>query len=118
MTYTARIPRAAPISHRPGLSFVEGFNDSRGTRARHRMTLIGIDTGGTFTDCLALDPRGRLHRAKVLSSSALRFRAAALSGRRLHYRSRRPLPDGFAAALPADARAAEARADRIGDGAS
>ncbi|HEX6912409.1 MAG TPA: hydantoinase/oxoprolinase N-terminal domain-containing protein, partial [Longimicrobium sp.] len=33
---------------------------------------IWIDTGGTFTDCLALDPGGVLRRAKVLSSSALR----------------------------------------------
>ncbi|HEV7587014.1 MAG TPA: hydantoinase B/oxoprolinase family protein [Longimicrobium sp.] len=33
---------------------------------------IWIDTGGTFTDCLARDPGGRLHRAKMLSSSALR----------------------------------------------
>ncbi|HEV3051969.1 MAG TPA: hydantoinase/oxoprolinase family protein, partial [Longimicrobium sp.] len=33
---------------------------------------IWIDTGGTFTDCLALDPSGTLRRAKVLSSSALR----------------------------------------------
>jgi 5-oxoprolinase (ATP-hydrolysing) len=33
---------------------------------------IWIDTGGTFTDCLALDPSGHLHQAKVLSSSALR----------------------------------------------
>ncbi|MBW3571452.1 MAG: hydantoinase B/oxoprolinase family protein, partial [Gemmatimonadetes bacterium] len=33
---------------------------------------IWIDTGGTFTDCLALDPGGALRRAKVLSSSALR----------------------------------------------
>ena len=33
---------------------------------------VWIDTGGTFTDCLARDPRGRLHRAKVLSSGALR----------------------------------------------
>jgi 5-oxoprolinase (ATP-hydrolysing) len=33
---------------------------------------IWIDTGGTFTDCLALDPSGSLRRAKVLSSSALR----------------------------------------------
>ena len=33
---------------------------------------IWIDTGGTFTDCLALDPAGALRRAKVLSSSALR----------------------------------------------
>jgi 5-oxoprolinase (ATP-hydrolysing) len=33
---------------------------------------LRIDTGGTFTDCLARDPAGRLHRAKVLSTSALR----------------------------------------------
>lgn len=33
---------------------------------------IRIDTGGTFTDCLALDPEGGVHRAKVLSSSSLR----------------------------------------------
>jgi 5-oxoprolinase (ATP-hydrolysing) len=33
---------------------------------------IWIDTGGTFTDCLARDPSGALRRAKVLSSSALR----------------------------------------------
>lgn len=33
---------------------------------------IWVDTGGTFTDCLALSPQGKLHRAKVLSSSALR----------------------------------------------
>ncbi|MEW5927132.1 MAG: hydantoinase B/oxoprolinase family protein [Gemmatimonadota bacterium] len=33
---------------------------------------VWIDTGGTFTDCLARDPEGRLRRAKVLSSSALR----------------------------------------------
>lgn len=33
---------------------------------------IWIDTGGTFTDCLAYDPSGKQHRVKVLSSSALR----------------------------------------------
>ncbi len=33
---------------------------------------IWIDTGGTFTDCLAYDPSGKQYRAKVLSSSALR----------------------------------------------
>ncbi|HEY0783490.1 MAG TPA: hydantoinase/oxoprolinase N-terminal domain-containing protein, partial [Thermoanaerobaculia bacterium] len=33
-----------------------------------------LDTGGTFTDCLAIDPERRVHRAKVLSSSALRGR--------------------------------------------
>jgi len=31
-----------------------------------------VDTGGTFTDCVAVDPSGRQHFAKVLSSSALR----------------------------------------------
>lgn len=35
---------------------------------------ISIDTGGTFTDCLARDPAGTVHRAKVLSSGALRGR--------------------------------------------
>jgi 5-oxoprolinase (ATP-hydrolysing) len=35
---------------------------------------VFIDTGGTFTDCLAFDSEGRLHRAKVLSTSALRAR--------------------------------------------
>lgn len=33
---------------------------------------ISIDTGGTFTDCLATDPQGRITRIKVLSSSRLR----------------------------------------------
>ncbi|MCP4195566.1 MAG: 5-oxoprolinase [Proteobacteria bacterium] len=35
---------------------------------------IFIDTGGTFTDCLAEDPSGEKKRVKVLSSSALRGR--------------------------------------------
>ncbi len=33
---------------------------------------IYIDTGGTFTDCIARAPDGSYHRCKVLSSSALR----------------------------------------------
>lgn len=36
------------------------------------MWKIWIDTGGTFTDGLALDSKGKLHRTKVLSSSRLR----------------------------------------------
>ncbi|GAB3998512.1 hydantoinase B/oxoprolinase family protein [Spirosoma daeguense] len=36
------------------------------------MWKIWIDTGGTFTDGLALDTEGNLHRTKVLSSSQLR----------------------------------------------
>ena len=42
------------------------------------MIRIGIDTGGTFTDCLGVDPRGALRRVKVLSSAALRGRIGAL----------------------------------------
>ena len=33
---------------------------------------IWVDVGGTFTDCVARDPAGGIHRAKVLSTSALR----------------------------------------------
>ncbi|GAB3751957.1 hydantoinase B/oxoprolinase family protein [Spirosoma pomorum] len=36
------------------------------------MWQIWIDTGGTFTDGIARDPSGSLHRTKVLSSSRLR----------------------------------------------
>ncbi|GAB3968799.1 hydantoinase B/oxoprolinase family protein [Spirosoma terrae] len=36
------------------------------------MWKVWIDTGGTFTDGLALDTEGNLHRTKVLSSSRLR----------------------------------------------
>ena len=39
---------------------------------RSKIWQIWIDTGGTFTDCLAVDPNGKLHTAKVLSSGALR----------------------------------------------
>ena len=60
---------------------------------------IWIDTGGTFTDCLAVDPRGALHRAKVLSTSAVRGRIAG-SARRTRSVSPRPgtsRRDSFAA---------------------
>ncbi|MFM9997006.1 MAG: hydantoinase B/oxoprolinase family protein [Phycisphaerales bacterium] len=40
-----------------------------------------IDTGGTFTDCLAVDPSGRTHRAKVLSVGGLRGRIVGTGGR-------------------------------------
>ena len=55
-----------------------------------------VDTGGTFTDCLALDPSGRLHRAKVLSSSAVRARVAETLGpRRLRLAGALPEVPGF-----------------------
>lgn len=40
---------------------------------------IWIDTGGTFTDCLAIDPVGNKTRIKVLSSSCLRGRITGKS---------------------------------------
>lgn len=58
---------------------------------------VWVDTGGTFTDCLALDPDGTLHRAKVLSSSALRGRVAEIEdARTLRYDADWPEIDGFA----------------------
>ncbi len=42
---------------------------------------IRVDTGGTFTDCLAIDPHGHQHRAKVLSNSALRGRVTGHSAK-------------------------------------
>ncbi len=35
---------------------------------------VWVDTGGTFTDCVALSPQGDVHRAKALSTAALRGR--------------------------------------------
>jgi 5-oxoprolinase (ATP-hydrolysing) len=46
--------------------------NARAADDRDRRWRVWIDTGGTFTDCLALDPGGHLHRAKVLSSGVLR----------------------------------------------
>ena len=57
---------------------------------------IWIDTGGTFTDCVAVDPEGRYRSCKVLSSGALRDRIDGIdSERRLHLRGGARLPAGF-----------------------
>ena len=42
-----------------------------------------MDRGGTFTDCLARDPLGRLHRCKILSSGKLRAAVREVSGNRV-----------------------------------
>ena len=54
-----------------------------------------VDTGGTFTDCLAVDPDGILHRAKVLSSSALRARVVAAAERTVTLAAPWRVPPGF-----------------------
>ncbi|TVQ55118.1 MAG: 5-oxoprolinase [Phycisphaerales bacterium] len=46
-----------------------------------RVWTICVDTGGTFTDCIACDPDGSSHRAKVLSSARLRARLQEQSDR-------------------------------------
>ena len=57
---------------------------------------VAVDTGGTFTDCLAIDPRGLVHRAKVLSSGAIRARlVAGPSDGNWTLSSRLEPPDGF-----------------------
>lgn len=56
---------------------------------------IRVDTGGTFTDCLAVDPAGRQHRTKVLSHSALRGRVIDIDARRLRYDASWRVADGF-----------------------
>ena len=49
---------------------------------------IGVDTGGTFTDCVARSRSGEERRAKVLSSSAVRGTVVEASGERMRVRIR------------------------------
>ena len=63
------------------------------------MWQIWIDTGGTFTDCIARDPAGELRRCKVLSSGALRDRVEAVEENGLHLSGGSSLPDGFLAGV-------------------
>ena len=44
---------------------------------------IRADTGGTFTDCIGVDPDGHTHRAKVLSSGRLRARITRVTDNRI-----------------------------------
>lgn len=57
---------------------------------------IWVDTGGTFTDCLAQSPDGRICRAKVLSSGRLRATVSApgFDGR-IFISSSSKLPENF-----------------------
>lgn len=48
---------------------------------------INIDTGGTFTDCLAKDPGGKEHRLKVLSNGTLKAKIQEQQGSRLRVTS-------------------------------
>ena len=57
------------------------------------MWQIWIDTGGTFTDGLARDPAGNLHRTKVLSNS--RLRGQLINGRVVAPWLTAPIFDGY-----------------------
>jgi len=61
---------------------------------------VWIDTGGTFTDCVAVDPDGRARSCKVLSSGALRDVIEHIDDAgRIHLRGRSSLPAGFLTGL-------------------
>ena len=47
---------------------------------QNKLWQIWIDTGGTFTDCIAKDPHEKSYRVKVLSNSTLRGKSLALVG--------------------------------------
>ena len=44
---------------------------------------IWVDTGGTFTDCIAVDPHGQTRYLKVLSSGMLRARITRIVGNKI-----------------------------------
>jgi len=54
---------------------------------------VWVDTGGTFTDAIGVDPGGAMHRAKVLSTSALRGVALECEGSALRIRESWRGPD-------------------------
>jgi 5-oxoprolinase (ATP-hydrolysing) len=65
-------------------------------QSRDHSWQLWIDTGGTFTDCVAVAPDGEQRRVKVLSNGALRGVVKQRSGRRrLIVREQWGVQDGF-----------------------
>ena len=56
---------------------------------------LWIDTGGTFTDCVAIDPAGAVQSIKVLSSGAVRATVVSDGTDGLQLETPFDLPDGF-----------------------
>ncbi|MCY3930209.1 MAG: hydantoinase/oxoprolinase family protein [Acidobacteria bacterium] len=56
---------------------------------------LWIDTGGTFTDCIALDPEGSSRCVKVLSSGAVRATVVSNGSQGPRLETRFDLPEGF-----------------------
>ena len=63
--------------------------------ARKPRWKLRIDTGGTFTDCLSIDPEGREYELKVLSSSALRAHVLRVADGMVELDAGWDVPDGF-----------------------
>ncbi|MFO0828414.1 MAG: hydantoinase B/oxoprolinase family protein [Phycisphaerales bacterium] len=66
--------------------------------APHGRWRVAIDTGGTFTDAIAIAPNGAVRRAKVPSDGALKVRASGERGARslrLELPSWLPAPERF-----------------------
>lgn len=63
---------------------------------QNRFWKIWVDTGGTFTDCIAIDSNGDQHRAKVLSNSSLRGKLGSTAGEKSYYVEQEwMVPDDF-----------------------
>ena len=63
---------------------------------RNGIWQLWIDTGGTFTDCIGVDPAGGGHRAKVLSSGVMRVIVGeVMDARTVRIERPRELPAGF-----------------------
>ena len=56
---------------------------------------IAVDTGGTFTDCIGVDPSGEVHQVKVLSSGELRGRAEEAEGGAVLVQGLPDMPEAF-----------------------
>ena len=56
---------------------------------------LWIDTGGTFTDCVAIDPEGSSRCVKVLSSGAVRATVVSNGSQGPRLETRFDLPEGF-----------------------
>lgn len=67
------------------------------------MWRIAADTGGTFTDCHALDPQGHESRCKVLSTGHLRAVVAGGAGAAYQLSGLPPLPAGLLAGFQVNA---------------
>ncbi|MHC4975502.1 MAG: hydantoinase B/oxoprolinase family protein [Planctomycetota bacterium] len=72
--------------------------------------LISVDTGGTFTDCLAQDPDGQTTTLKVLSSGCLRVDARSLDDLTLEISALEGNPDAL---IGMDVMLGDGRASRI-----